>query len=81
MAGQARFVMVGPIALDAGAVARHAGAVELAGPVSRAEVPAWLEKFDVFFFPSTCEGSASAVLIRAVVAKCSSLPATKGELF
>jgi glycosyltransferase involved in cell wall biosynthesis len=25
-------------------------------------VAGWLEKFDVFFFPSTCEGSAGAVM-------------------
>jgi glycosyltransferase involved in cell wall biosynthesis len=61
LAGLARFVMVGPVVLDAGAVARHAGAVELTGPVPRSRVPEWLTRFDVFFFPSTCEGSASAV--------------------
>jgi glycosyltransferase involved in cell wall biosynthesis len=60
LAGRARFVMVGPVGLLPGVAARHAGAVELVGPVPRSEVPAWLARFDVFLFPSTCEGSASA---------------------
>jgi glycosyltransferase involved in cell wall biosynthesis len=60
LAGRARFVMIGPVALRPEAVARHAGAVEVVGPVPRSEVPARLERFDVFFLPSTCEGSAGA---------------------
>jgi glycosyltransferase involved in cell wall biosynthesis len=61
LAGRARFVMVGPVTLAGAAVARHAGAVEVAGPVPRSEVPARLAEFDIFFYPSTCEGSPSSV--------------------
>jgi glycosyltransferase involved in cell wall biosynthesis len=61
LAGLARFVMVGPVVLAGDAVARNAGAVELTGPVPRSRVPEWLARFDLFFFPSTCEGSASVV--------------------
>lgn len=57
-----RFVMVGPIVADPAIVERHQGAVEIIGPVPRAEVRSWLERFDVFLFPSACEGSAGAVM-------------------
>jgi hypothetical protein len=59
---QARFVMVGPIAADMAQKARQASSVELAGAVPRGQVRHWLERFDVFFFPSTCEGSAGAIM-------------------
>jgi glycosyltransferase involved in cell wall biosynthesis len=36
--------------------------VEFTGPVPRSGVKNWLRKFDLFFFPSTCEGSAGAVM-------------------
>lgn len=36
--------------------------VKWVGKVPRSEVPERLKKFDVFFFPSTCEGSPSAVM-------------------
>ena len=58
-----RFVMVGPSQLGpAGEIALRDAGVELVGPVPRSQVPGWLAKFDGFLFPSTCEGSASAVL-------------------
>jgi len=56
-----RFVMVGPVKLDAAVVADQRGAVEVVGPVPRPEVAGWLERFDLFYFPSTCEGSAGSV--------------------
>jgi len=31
------------------------------GPVPRGSVHEWLDRFDVFLLPSTCEGSAGAV--------------------
>ena len=36
--------------------------VELAGSVPRSQILDWLKRFDIFFFPSTCEGSAGAVM-------------------
>jgi glycosyltransferase involved in cell wall biosynthesis len=59
---EARFVMVGPVELEGGILAAHQGRVELAGAVPRSQVFGWLEQFDVFLFPSTCEGSAGAVM-------------------
>jgi glycosyltransferase involved in cell wall biosynthesis len=57
-----KFVMVGPIAIDKDVAAREKGAVKLVGPVPRSAIMSLLEQFDVFLFPSTCEGSAGAVL-------------------
>jgi glycosyltransferase involved in cell wall biosynthesis len=57
-----RFVMVGPIELAGSDTAPHKGSVELTGAVPRSQVANWLERFDVFLFPSTCEGSAGAVI-------------------
>lgn len=58
-----RFVMVGPVQLGpAGDRALRDAGVELVGPVPRSGVATWLGRFDVFLFPSTCEGSASAVM-------------------
>jgi glycosyltransferase involved in cell wall biosynthesis len=59
---QVRFVMVGPVGLDPAKAAAHKGPVDLIGPVPRSAIPAWLERFDIFFFPTTCEGSAGAVM-------------------
>lgn len=56
-----RFVMVGPVDIPPAAVEKYRGHVELPGAVTRSEVPAWMGRFDVFLFPSTCEGSAGAV--------------------
>jgi glycosyltransferase involved in cell wall biosynthesis len=57
-----RFVMLGPVTLDASKVAAHRGPVELPGNLPRSSVSGWLERFDVFFFPTTCEGSAYALM-------------------
>lgn len=57
-----RFVMVGPATVDRALVERRRGAVEIVGAVPRAEVRDWLARFDLFLFPSACEGSAGAVL-------------------
>lgn len=56
------FVMVGPIALPQAEIGTLREHVTLTGQVSRGEVQKYLEQFDVFFFPSTCEGSAGAVM-------------------
>lgn len=58
---RAKFVMVGPLAVDATKRPEFDGAVELPGPVPRSQVRYWLERFDIFLFPSTCEGSPSSV--------------------
>ncbi len=57
-----RFVMVGPVAVSAAAADRLRAHVELAGPVPRSRIPALLADFDLYFFPSTCEGSAGSVM-------------------
>lgn len=56
------FVMVGNMRLDASKLEPFAGRVEFARAVPRSGVRSWLQRFDVFFFPSTCEGSAGAVM-------------------
>jgi glycosyltransferase involved in cell wall biosynthesis len=61
LSDRARFFMVGPVTISADARKIYAGDVELIGPVPRGDVRDWLNRFDVFFFPSTCEGSPSAV--------------------
>ena len=62
VADRFRFVMVGPVYLDEAAVASHRGPVELLGNRSRQEVARLLDEMDVFYFPSTCEGSAGSVM-------------------
>jgi glycosyltransferase involved in cell wall biosynthesis len=57
-----RFVMVGPMAVSAVAAERLGAHVELAGSVPRSRIPALLADFDLYFFPSTCEGSAGSVM-------------------
>jgi glycosyltransferase involved in cell wall biosynthesis len=57
-----RFVMVGPIRVKPKAEALLREHVELVGSVSRAEIVQWLHRFDIFLFPSTCEGSAGAIM-------------------
>lgn len=58
-----RFVMVGGVELTERAQQElRSASVELAGPVPRSEVQTWLDRFDLFLFPSTCEGSATAVM-------------------
>ena len=58
---QVRFVMVGKMFLTAAGVGQR-GDVELTGPRPRSDVPGLLAGFDLFLFPSTCEGSAGAVI-------------------
>ncbi|MFO0807402.1 MAG: glycosyltransferase family 4 protein [Gemmataceae bacterium] len=57
-----RFVAAGPIQLHAAVVAQHKGPVEVIGRVSRQDVARLLDEFDIFYFPSTCEGSAGSVM-------------------
>lgn len=57
-----RFVLVGPNHLSDTANSDRPGNVEVVGPVPRSDVPGWLSRFDCLLFPSTCEGSATAVM-------------------
>ncbi len=57
-----KFVMVGPIELTGYGQEQLRRHVELIGSVPRSEVSQWLERFDIFLFPSTCEGSAGVVM-------------------
>lgn len=58
---QVRFVMVGQNHLKPDKLQPFAKHVEFAGRMPRGQIKQWLEKCDIFFFPSTCEGSAGAV--------------------
>jgi glycosyltransferase involved in cell wall biosynthesis len=53
---------VGPVLLRPEVAQRYKGNVELTGEVARCEVARWLERFDLLLFPSTCEGSPTAVM-------------------
>ncbi|MCL2646585.1 MAG: glycosyltransferase family 4 protein [Phycisphaerales bacterium] len=57
-----RFVMVGGLDLSESILPEMRKHVELIGLVPRSDVRQWLEKFDIYFFPSTCEGSAGSVM-------------------
>ena len=57
-----KFTMVGPAALTDFGRKQMEQHVELAGSVPRSQILDWLKRFDIFFFPSTCEGSAGAVM-------------------
>lgn len=59
---EVRFVMVGPVHLPKSIVGKFAGNVEIIGGVPRSEVAAWLRRFDMMLFPSTCEGSSYALM-------------------
>lgn len=59
---EARFVMVGPVESRAVAQALDAAGVTLTGPVSRSAVAGRLAEFDLFLFPSFCEGSAGSIM-------------------
>jgi glycosyltransferase involved in cell wall biosynthesis len=59
---QIRFVMVGPIHLNSNVLAQQKGLVEVMGPQPRETVARLLDRFDILFFPSTCEGSAGSVM-------------------
>jgi glycosyltransferase involved in cell wall biosynthesis len=56
------FVMVGPVLLTHHGKTMLSKRAKLVGPLPRADVLRWLRTFDIFFFPSTCEGSAGAVM-------------------
>ncbi|MCC6579290.1 MAG: glycosyltransferase family 4 protein [Phycisphaeraceae bacterium] len=57
------FVAVGAASNpDALAAMPGSDRVEFVGKVPRAQVSDWMAKFDLFFFPSTCEGSAGVVM-------------------
>jgi glycosyltransferase involved in cell wall biosynthesis len=58
---RARFEMVGPVGITEMGLARR-GSVELTGSVPRSEVLRRMEAFDVYYFPSTCEGSAGSLM-------------------
>ncbi len=57
-----RFVMVGGVSANRQTLESQRGKVEVVGAVPRQEVPTWLKKFDIFYFPSTCEGCAGSVM-------------------
>lgn len=57
-----RFTMVGEMQLKSEKLLPYAKHVKFVPPVPRSEIPMWMDKFDAFFFPSTCEGSAGAVM-------------------
>ena len=59
---QVQFVMVGQNHLKPEKTAQYVDHVQMIGKVPRHEIQTWLEKFDIFFFPSTCEGSAGSVI-------------------
>lgn len=56
------FVMVGPVSVSSTAANTLRQHVTLTGPVPRSQVGDHLRSFDVFLFPSVCEGSASVVM-------------------
>ena len=59
---QVRFAMVGPVMLDQSHLEPFGDRVQFVGSIPHSQVADWLHKFDIFFFPSTCEGSAGAIL-------------------
>ena len=56
------FMMVGPLAVTSSAIDSLQKHVKLTGPVPRSKVSDYLNSFDVFLFPSVCEGSAGVVM-------------------
>lgn len=56
------FIMVGPLAIPEDKISEMKLFVRLEGPVPRSEVSKFLHSFDIFFFPSCCEGSAGVVM-------------------
>lgn len=56
-----RFIMLGMPNLTETALAELRQHVEVQ-PAPRSEVPAWLARFDLIYFPTTCEGSAYALM-------------------
>lgn len=56
------FVMVGKTAVTLSALEQLRKYVKIVGAVPRSQIIEQLNKFDIFLFPSTCEGSAGAVM-------------------
>ncbi len=57
-----RFTMVGRNYLNQQRIDEYRPYVDFTGAVARSQIQRHLNEFDVFFFPSTCEGSAGVVL-------------------
>ncbi len=57
-----RFTMVGRNYLNQQRIDEYRPYVNFTGAVARSQIRRHLDEFDVFFFPSTCEGSAGVVL-------------------
>lgn len=57
-----QFHMIGAVTLRPEIVAKEKGNVFVHGPVPRSQLPEWMRKFDAILFPSTCEGSAYALM-------------------
>ena len=57
-----RFVAVGPLQITESAARRVRENIELVGKVPRSQAIRWLNEFDVFYFPTTCEGSAYVLM-------------------
>jgi glycosyltransferase involved in cell wall biosynthesis len=57
-----KFAMVGKVLLDKQKLLAAQGNVEIVGALPRSQIEGWLRKFDLFLFPTTCEGSAVAVM-------------------
>ena len=57
-----RFVMVGVVQLAPAVVEANKTVVEFVGAIPRSQVMDWLRTFDMILFPTTCEGSATALM-------------------
>jgi glycosyltransferase involved in cell wall biosynthesis len=57
-----KFAMIGTVQLSNRAVQLLKSDVELVGRLPRSQIAEWLDRSDIFLFPSTCEGSAGAVM-------------------
>jgi glycosyltransferase involved in cell wall biosynthesis len=62
LAGRMQFTMIGPLAVSNAARAELAAHVQLTGAVARSDVARRLAELDVILFPTTCEGSAGALM-------------------
>lgn len=60
--GKVRFVAVGPLELSERGIRAASEHVTLVGKVPRSETLEWFRRFDIFYFPSTCEGSAYVLM-------------------
>ncbi|MBL4702460.1 MAG: glycosyltransferase family 4 protein [Phycisphaeraceae bacterium] len=59
---QARFVMIGQNHINPDKLAPYQDHVQITGKIPRSQITQWLGQFDIFFFPTTCEGSAGSVI-------------------